>query len=141
MLTGVSALGAYLSYLLGGWDTALSLMFLFMGLDYATGVCTALLHKSAKTQDGGFQSCVAFKGLTKKLMMLVIVMLGAALDRMLGTDSVCRIAVISFYMANEGLSILENARLLGVPVPAVVQELLDRMKKKGDQAGGGEGKK
>ena len=113
-------------------------MFLFMGLDYVTGVCTALLRKSEKTEDGAFKSSVAFKGLTKKLMMLVIVMLGVALDRMLGTDNVCRIAVISFYIANEGLSILENALLLGVPVPAVIRELLDKMKKKGDGADGGE---
>ncbi len=74
----------------------------------------------------------AFKGLTKKMMMLVIVMLGTALDRMLNTDSICRIAVIGFYAANEGLSILENALALGVPVPDSLRRLLDTLREKGN---------
>lgn len=132
VLTALAALGSYLCYLLGGWDTALKLMFLCMALDYITGVTAALLQKSGKTPDGSFRSAVAFRGLTKKLMMIVIVMLGVACDRMLGTDNVCRIAVISFYVANEGLSILENAHLLGVPVPRIILEMLDKLKKRGD---------
>lgn len=126
-------IGASVSRLLGGWDTALTVMFLLMGLDYLTGLALALLGRSGKTKDGRFRSSAAFKGLTRKLMMVVIVMLGTALDRMLNTDSVCRIAVIGFYAANEGLSILENALALGVPVPDSLRRLLDTLREKGNE--------
>ncbi len=122
-----------MTWLLGGWDTALTVMFLLMALDYLTGLALALLGKSNKTADGRFRSSAAFRGLTKKLMMVVIVMLGTALDRMLNTDSVCRIAVIGFYAANEGLSILENALALGVPVPDSLRRLLESLRKKDDE--------
>lgn len=86
----LSTVGAYLVYLLGGWDAALTVMFVLMGLDYATGLLTAFMGKSPKTQGGGFRSSVAFIGISKKLMMVAIVMLAAALDRLTGDSNICR---------------------------------------------------
>ena len=116
----LSTVGAYLVYLLGGWDAALTVMFVLMGLDYATGLLTAFMGKSPKTQGGGFRSSVAFIGISKKLMMVAIVMLAAALDRLTGDSNICRSAAIGFYAANEGLSIMENA---AAPEPRRRREL------------------
>lgn len=120
----LSTLAAWLSRLLGGWDTALSMMFLMMVLDVLTGVLCALVKKSAKTASGGFESAAAFRGMTRKMLMIVIVMLANACDLMLGSE-VCRLASIGFYAANEGMSILENAAALGVPIPKVIRKQLD----------------
>jgi len=70
--------------------------------------------------------------LTRKLMMLLLVMLATALDGLMGTDGVCRLAVIGFYAANEGLSIVENAALLGLPFPQALLAVLERMKQQGE---------
>ena len=92
----VAACGAWLAYLLGGWDAALSLMFLMMGLDYLTGLIAAFTGKSTKTEGGGFRSSVAFVGISKKLMMVCVVMLSVALDRLTGSSGICRSASIGF---------------------------------------------
>ena len=130
------ALGAWLAYLMGGWDAALGIMFLAMGLDYVTGILCALMGKSPKTDTGGFKSSVAFAGLTRKMMMLIIVMVATLLDRLIGTDGVCRIAAIGFYVANEGMSIIENASAMGVPFP---QGLLDTLQRLRDKSNGTSG--
>lgn len=132
---GATAL-TWLLWLLGGWDAALGLMFTAMGLDYFTGVLTALLGRSDKTADGGFRSSAAFLGLTKKLLMLVIVALGALVDRLTGAQGVCRLAAIGFYAANDGMSIIENARALGVPFPNGLLALLERLRSRHDAQGG-----
>lgn len=130
-LAGVlSTVGAYLVYLLGGWDAALTVMFVLMGLDYATGLLTAFMGKSPKTQGGGFRSSVAFIGISKKLMMVAIVILAAALDRLTGDSNICRSAAIGFYAANEGLSIMENAAALGVPLPKALKDVMERLDEK-----------
>ena len=132
----VRGLGAtlltWMMWLLGGWDAALTLMFTAMGLDYCTGVLTALLKRSNKTADGGFRSSAAFLGLTKKLLMLVIVALGTLVDRLTGAQGVCRLAAIGFYTANEGMSIIENAQALGVPFPRGLLALLERLRSRHD---------
>ena len=99
-----------------------------VGLDLLTGILCAFHQKIDKTQGGGFLSRSFFLGLTRKLMMLALVMLATALDTMLGSDGVARLAVIGFYAANEGLSILENAALLGLPLPGALTEALERVK-------------
>jgi toxin secretion/phage lysis holin len=132
----IASLGMHISGLLGGWDTALGIMFLMMGLDYLTGILAALLGKSDKTESGGFKSSAAFKGLTRKLLMIILVAMAAALDRVTGAAGVCRACVIGFYAANEGMSIIENAGALGVPVPAILSDLLKKVRNKAD---GGDG--
>ncbi|MDD4135231.1 MAG: phage holin family protein [Eubacteriales bacterium] len=117
----------WLTQLMGGWDAALSLLFLLMGLDMVTGVITGLMRKSANTPGGGFLSRAFFEGLTRKLMMGLLVILATALDSLLAS-SVCRLAVIGFYGANEALSIVENAALLGVPFPKGLLEALERFR-------------
>mgnify|MGYP001248715220 CR=1 FL=1 len=129
------AVGTWLAYLLGGWDAALGLMFLAMGLDYFTVILCALMGKSAKSETGRFLSAVAYRGITKKLMMLVIVAVATMVDRLLGTDGVCRIAAIGFYVANEGMSIIENASAMGVPFPRGLLDTLERLRKRSDSAG------
>jgi len=124
------AVAAWLAYLLGGWDAALSIMFVAMGLDYFTGILCALMGKSTKTETGTFKSSVAFAGLTRKMMMLVIVMVATLLDRLVGTEGVCRIAAIGFYVANEGMSIIENANAMGVPFPQGLLDTLTRLREK-----------
>jgi len=131
----VGALGTWIAYLLGGWDAALSLMFIAMGLDYATGVLCALMGRSTKTETGRFISSVAYRGITKKLMMLVIVMVATMVDRLVGTDGVCRIAAIGFYAANEGMSVIENASAMGVPFPKGLLDTLEKLRKRSDEAG------
>ena len=128
--------GTWIAYLVGGWDAALGLMFIAMGLDYVTGILCALMGRSTKTESGRFLSSVAYRGITKKLMMLVIVMVATMVDRLIGTDGVCRIAAIGFYAANEGMSIIENASAMGVPFPKGLLDTLERLRKRSDAAVG-----
>ncbi|MBR6525478.1 MAG: phage holin family protein [Clostridia bacterium] len=135
-MTGVLFSAAtYLGWLLGGWDAALGIMFIFMGVDYVTGVMAAFHGSSDKTPGGGFSSRAAFVGVTRKLVMLLIIMLAAALDRLMGTQGVCRIASIGFYVANEGMSIVENAARLGVPFPRALLRVLETLREKDENAG------
>jgi toxin secretion/phage lysis holin len=127
---------AWLCWALGGWDGALQMMFLLMGLDLMTGVMVSVVRRSDKTEGGGFLSSAFFLGLSRKLMMLALVMLATALDGVLGSAGVSRVAVIGFYAANEGLSIVENGAVLGVPFPKAVLGVLERMREK--EAGGAE---
>ncbi len=121
------SLAAWLATLVGGWDGALSLLFLLMGLDMLTGIITSLMQKSAQTPGGGFLSRALFEGLSRKLLMVLLVILATALDGLLSA-SVCRLAVIGFYGANEALSIIENAALLGVPFPKGLLGALERFR-------------
>ncbi|MGI6687750.1 MAG: phage holin family protein [Christensenellales bacterium] len=131
--TGVGmSLTAWLARLVGGWDGALSLLFLLMGLDLVTGVITGLMRRSAHTPGGGFLSRALFEGLSRKLLMVLLVILATALDGLLGA-SVCRLAVIGFYGANEALSIIENAALLGVPFPKGLLGALERFRDSRDE--------
>lgn len=123
---------AYGCYLLGGWDASIRLFFLVMLLDYATGLLCGFFRKSPKTDGGGFLSSVAFVGLTRKLLMVLVILLAAALDRMLGVDGLCRLAAIGFYAANEGLSIVENLALLGVPFPKGLLRVLTVLRDRAD---------
>ena len=121
---------AWLCWALGGWDGALQMMFLLMGLDLLTGVMVSMVRRSDKTEGGGFLSSAFFLGLSRKLMMLALVMLATALDGILGSAGVSRVAVIGFYAANEGMSIVENGAVLGVPFPKAVLGVLERMREK-----------
>ncbi|NLX83533.1 MAG: phage holin family protein [Clostridiales bacterium] len=116
---------AYLSRALGGWDGALAVMFLLMGLDVISGLTVSFCQKSDKTRSGSFRSSQLFLGLSRKLLMVLLVILGTALDKLLGT-SVCRLSVIGFYAANEAFSVVENAALLGVPFPKGILQSLER---------------
>ncbi|MDD2647642.1 MAG: phage holin family protein [Eubacteriales bacterium] len=114
--------------MLGGFDTALLMLVCVMGIDFAVGLIVAVCGKSPKSESGAVSSSAAFRGLTKKLLMLLVIMLCVCVDRITGADGICRLAGIGFYTANEGISILENVALLGVPFPQSVLEVLKTLK-------------
>lgn len=134
-LSCLASLGAFLLKSLGGWDTALGFLFLLMGLDIVCGVIISFMHRSGLTPGGGFQSRAFFLGLTRKLLMILLVILATALDGLLGAQ-ICRLSVIGFYCANEAFSIIENAALMGVPFPKGILLVLERYRETMDRKGG-----
>lgn len=119
----VAVVATFFTYIFGGWDAALSILIIFMVLDYLTGVIYAYTVKSLNSE-------VGFKGLIKKCMILVVLIIGVMLDRMLGNGTwVFRTLVCYFYIANEGVSLLENISNLGVPIPNKVRNALEQLNK------------
>lgn len=137
MVLGVLAVaGSAMAQALGGWDMALKVLIGFMVLDYVTGwLVAAVWHRSSKSETGALASNAGFKGLIKKCMILALVWMAAMLDRVTGSDFV-RTAVCMFFIANEGLSILENTAVMGVPYPDFVKNMLDAMKEQANTADG-----
>ena len=127
IFTGV---GGWLGWFLGGCDGLLYALVLFVVVDYITGVmCAAADHK--------LSSEVGFKGICRKVLIFLLVGIGHVLDaQIIGTGSVLRTAVIFFYLSNEGVSLLENAGHLGLPIPeklkVVLEQLHDRAEKDGN---------
>jgi toxin secretion/phage lysis holin len=129
---GIGVCGSLLSWLFGGWDAALQTLLVFMAADYLTGLGAAgIFRKSPKSKGGGLSSEAGFQGLTRKCMMLVFVLLAHRLDEVLGTACI-RDGVCAAFMANELLSIIENAGIMGVPVPDAVKNAIDLLKQKGE---------
>ena len=123
-----AAVGGWLGYFLGGNDGLLIALVLFVAADYLTGVMCAVSDKV-------LSSNVGFKGICRKVLIFLLVGIANILDvHVIGTGSVLRTAVIFFYISNEGVSLLENAAHLGLPVPgkikAVLEQLHDRAEKK-----------
>ena len=122
-----AGVGGWLGYFLGGCDGLLYALVLFVVVDYITGVmCAAADHK--------LSSEVGFKGICRKVLIFLLVGIGHVLDtQIIGTGSVLRTAVIFFYLSNEGISLLENAGHLGLPIPEklkiVLEQLHDRAEK------------
>lgn len=118
----VALIATFFTYLFGGWDLALKILITFMILDYITGVIYAYVIKTLNSEIG-------FKGLIKKCMILAVLVVGVALDRMLGNDGtwVFRTLVCYFYIANEGISLLENISNLGVPIPNKIKNALEQL--------------
>lgn len=128
----VGAVGAALANLLGGWSNDLITLLLFMAADLITGLIVAgVFHQSKKTEGGAIESNTMFKGLSKKVVMLIFVALCARIDVTLGVNFV-RTGVIIGFIANEFISIIENAGLMGLPLPAVVTKGLELLKSKTD---------
>ena len=134
VLLAAAAVAAGVGQLLGGWDEAIRVLIALMGADYLTGMLLALVWKrSPKSESGALDSRAGFKGLVKKGMMLLLVWLGVLLDGALGTDYI-RLAVILFFVGNEGLSLLENLGLMGVPFPGFLKNALEALREEGDNA-------
>ena len=111
-------------YLLGGIDISLQCLIIAIVLDYISGVIKAFTLKQLSSKIG-------FKGLLKKIGILMIVMLGVLVDRVAGNTGAIRTLVIYYFVANEGLSILENIAITGVPIPNVLKKALKELKKEG----------
>ena len=114
--------------LFGGWDAAMLSLLIFMGIDY-TGLIVAASGKSLKSDNGGLSSKIGWRGLAKKCIILLLVLIAARLDIVLGTDYV-RAGVCIGFMCNEVISILENAGLMGIRLPDVLTKAIDLLQKK-----------
>ena len=112
--------GSIITYALGGWDLALQTLLIFMAVDYITGLIVAgVFKKSPKTKKGGLSSLIGWKGLCRKGMALMIVLIACRLDMLIGTEFI-RDAVVIAYCTNEAISIIENAGIMGVPIPKAI---------------------
>ena len=130
--TVIGAVGSGIAALFGGWDTGLVSLLIFMGLDYVSGLVVAgVFHKSNKTDTGSLESKAGWKGLCRKCMTLVFVLVAYRLDLIIGTNYI-RDAVIIAFIANELISLVENAGLVGVPLPAVITKAIDILQKKSE---------
>ena len=128
--TGLGILGGALSWAFGGWDAAMAALVICMGVDYLSGSIVALVfHNSRKTDTGAYDSGYGLKGLSKKCLMLLFVLVAVQIDRILGVDYV-RDAVCIGFCSNEILSITENLGLAGVPLPQTVVKALEQLQKK-----------
>ena len=114
-------LATTLVYFLGGWDIALQTLLIVIGLDYLTGVCKAIYNKK-------LNSTISFKGIVKKIGYLIIVAVSVELDNITGNTGAIRTLVIYFFVANEGISILENWGSMGLPLPQKIFDVLEQLK-------------
>lgn len=123
-----AGVGGWLGYFLGGCDGLLFALLAFVVVDYITGVMCAIVDKS-------LSSAVGFKGICRKVLIFALVGIGHILDtQVIGDGSVLRTAVIFFYISNEGVSLLENASHLGLPIPEKMQDILAQLHDRGDKA-------
>lgn len=123
--TGIGVVGSFIASIFGGWDAGLTTLLLFMGIDYASGLIVAgIFHNSKKTESGALESRAGWKGLCRKGMTLLFVLIAYRLDLAIGVDYI-RNAVIIGFIANELISIVENAGLMGLPLPAVITKAID----------------
>ena len=128
-------IGSAIATALGGWDQDLASLLIFMGLDYGSGiVVAAVFYKSSKTITGTLESKTCFKGLVKKCMVLVYVLVAYRLDVVIGTSYI-RNAVIIAFIVNELISLTENLGLMGVPLPPVITKAIDILQKKSEKEG------
>lgn len=123
---GTVGLGGAVGYLWGGWSELLSILLTFVAIDYVTGILAA-------GKEGKLSSRVGFKSIPKKIMIFVLVAVGHLIDNAIGDSHMFRDAVIFFYLANELLSILENAGRIGLPIPSVLSKAVEVLKAKGDK--------
>ena len=121
------AVGGWLGYFLGGCDGLVYALILFVAADYVTGVMCAAVDKRVSSEIG-------VKGICKKVLIFVLVGLANILDvQIIGTGSVLRTAVIFFYISNEGVSLLENAAHLGLPVPEKLKDILQQLHNRAEE--------
>ena len=128
--TAVGVVGGFVASLFGGWDAALTTLILFMVIDFISGLVVAgVFHNSTKSETGTLQSFAGWKGLCRKCMTLLFVLIAYRLDLAIGVNYI-RDTVIIGFIANELISIIENAGLMGLPLPEVITQAIDILKKK-----------
>ena len=124
-----AAVGGWFGWFLGGWDGTIMALVLFITIDYMTGIMCAISDKSLSSEIG-------FNGIFRKVVILMLVGVGALMDRyIIGNGEILRTAVIFYYLSNEGISILENAAHLGLPVPEKLKSVLEQLKDDEDEEG------
>ena len=121
-----AAVGGWLGYFLGGCDGLLYALIAFVAIDYITGVMCAISDKTLSSE-------VGFRGICRKVLIFLLVGIGNIIDvQVLGSPGVLRTAVIFFYLSNEGVSLLENAAHLGLPVPDAIKTVLEQLHDRSD---------
>ena len=133
ILTIVGSIGSFASYLFGGFDKLLIALIIFMIIDFLSGLILAIVFKnSSKTKNGRVSSEAGIRGLAKKIFILFLVTVATQLDLVLGT-SIVRDGVVIAFISMEGISILENITLAGLPVPRIIKNALEVLNKSEDE--------
>lgn len=131
--TVIGILGGFIASLFGGWDAAIVTLIIFMAVDYITGLIVAgVFHASKKSENGALESRAGWKGLCRKGVTLLIVLVATRLDMAVGTTYI-RDAVVIAFVANEALSIIENAGLMGIPIPGIIRKMIDVLRKEAEK--------
>lgn len=127
--TGIGIVGGVIATALGGWDVGLQTLVIFMCIDYLMGLVVAgVFHQSKRTEDGTLESRAGWKGLVRKGVTLLIVLVAVQLDKVIGSSFI-RDSVVIGFIANESISIIENAGLMGIPIPDVIRNAIEVLKK------------
>ena len=127
MVAGV--VGGFIATLLGGWDSALATLVIFMGIDFVTGIVTAAMGKSKHSESGTLNSKAGWVGLAKKFCILLMVVVAVRMDIMIGTTYIRDATCIGFCV-NELLSIIENTSLMGIPYPPAIKKAIEVLQKR-----------
>lgn len=128
--TAAGIVGSFIASMFGGWTASLTTLLIFMAADYVTGLVVAgVFHNSPKTETGALESRAGLKGLLRKATVLLFVLIGYRLDLAMDVTYI-KDAICIAFMVNELLSIVENAGLMGLPIPSVVTNAIDILKKK-----------
>ena len=136
VLAGLSVIGSAIAQLLGGWDAALITLLIIMAVDYITGVLIAAVwKKSSKSESGTLDSKAGFKGICRKIVILLAVLIATQLEQIIDTGGAVRTLVIMFFIGNEGISVVENFGIMGVPLPTKLKLIFEQLKDKNDPAG------
>lgn len=129
----IAWIGAEIAQLFGGWDSAMTALIIIMAADYVTGILIAAVwSKSPKSETGALESRAGFKGLIRKVLILLAVLIANQLDCSLQLNGIIRTAVILFFIGNEGISVIENMGIMGVPLPEIVRKAFEQLKAKGE---------
>lgn len=132
LLTFIGIIGSGIASLFGGWDAALVTLIIFMGIDYVSGLIVAgVFHASSKSKTGTLESHAGWKGLCKKGVSLMVVLVACRLDLVMGSNFI-RDAVVIAFIGNETISIIENAGLMGIPIPTVITKAIEVLKSKAE---------
>jgi len=130
---GIGIIGSTIAALFGGWDAALVTLVIFMAVDYITGLLVAgVFHRSGKSESGALESHAGWKGLLKKGVTLLVVLVACRLDLLMGSTFI-RDAVIIAFIVNEVISIAENAGLMGIRIPKVITGAIEVLKRKSER--------
>ena len=131
--TVMGAAGGVIAQFFGGWDSGMTTLLMFMAIDYLTGLIVAgVFHASPKSEGGALESRAGWKGLIRKGCTLLFVLIAARLDLVIGTTMI-RDGVIIGFLLNELISIVENAGLMGIPLPAAMTNAIELLKRKGEK--------
>lgn len=133
--TVLGVVGSVIASLFGGWDSGLATLMIFMGVDYLSGLVIAgVFKRSPKSSTGALESKAGFEGLCRKCYTLIFVLVAYRLDLVIGTSYI-RDAVIIAFIVNETISLVENAGLIGLPLPAVITKAIDILQKRAESEG------